>query len=117
MDPNPFATDSKIFEQRLLINDGYITLQGDSNTFIKMWVEVSTAGIHFELTSDVHLNVTAGFESWRTTGYRMVTDEQRKSIKLVASINSFSKFGTRTNILGRKQCSRDSTSIPVSGRC
>lgn len=65
MTPNPFETNSSSFEQHLYINDGYITLSGDYNTLIKLWVDMDTSGIHTEVTSDMYLNLTASFESWR----------------------------------------------------
>lgn len=79
MQPNPFATDAKVFQQRLLINDGYIEFLGDFNTSVKIWVDVKTSGIHAEAKSDQHMNVTVGLETWRTSGYQMVTDEQSQS--------------------------------------
>ncbi|KAF2479378.1 hypothetical protein BDY17DRAFT_318808 [Neohortaea acidophila] len=79
MDPNPFAVNSSMFEQRLNIIDGYITFQGDYNTTLTMWVDVSTSGIHVELEGDTPMNLTAGLESWRTSGYTMVENEQQQT--------------------------------------
>lgn len=79
LSPNPFATDAKVFEQRLHINDGYISVQGDNNSTVKIWVDANTSGIHTEVSSVVPLNMTASFETWRSYGYEMVTNEQRAS--------------------------------------
>lgn len=77
MTPNPFETNSTLFEQRLYINDGYITLSGDNNTLVKLWVDMDTSGIHTEVTSDSYLNLTASFESWRLTERRLGSTEKR----------------------------------------
>ena len=82
MDPNPFAVGAGFFEQRLLINDGYVTFSGANNTLIKLWVDVYTSAVHTEITSSIDLNLTASFESWRTAGHQMVAGdpgEQRRS--------------------------------------
>lgn len=77
MTPNPFETNSSSFEQHLYINDGYITLSGDHNTLVKLWVDMDTSGIHTEVTSDENLNLTASFEQWRLTERHLGSTEQR----------------------------------------
>ncbi|KAK1967055.1 hypothetical protein LY78DRAFT_607389 [Colletotrichum sublineola] len=77
--PNPFAANASRFEQRLNINDGYATIKGDHSTEIKIWVDMDTSAIHTEVTSAVPLNLTAGFESWRTQGHQMVANEQQQT--------------------------------------
>lgn len=79
LSPNPFATDAKVFEQRLNINDGFISVHGDNNSTVKIWVDANTSGIHAEVASVVPLNMTASFETWRSSGYQMVKNEQRAS--------------------------------------
>jgi len=78
MAPNPFAVDAATFEQRLDINDGYVVFSGDDDTTVKLWVDVDTSAINVEITSSIDLNLTAGFESWRTQGHQIVVDEQRE---------------------------------------
>ncbi|KAK1975702.1 hypothetical protein LZ30DRAFT_807420, partial [Colletotrichum cereale] len=77
--PNPFAPNASVFEQRLNINDGYVTIKGDHSTEVRLWVDVDTSAIHTEVTSSVPLNLTAGFESWRTQGHQMVSGEQQQT--------------------------------------
>ena len=78
MSPNPFATDASSFEQRLLINDGYIVVTGTDNTTVTLWVDVFNPVIHVEVTSSAQLNLTAALETWRTEGHNFTTDEQRE---------------------------------------
>ncbi|KAK2047260.1 hypothetical protein LZ31DRAFT_611068 [Colletotrichum somersetense] len=77
--PNPFAANASVFEQRLNINDGYATIRGDHSTEVKIWVDMDTSAIHTEVISAVPLNLTAGFESWRTQGHQMVAGEQQQT--------------------------------------
>ncbi|KAL4981591.1 Six-hairpin glycosidase-like protein [Aspergillus falconensis] len=79
LDPNPFAVNATKFEQRLHLNDGYMTLSGDDDTYMKLWVDVETSGIHVDVNSHELLNMTASFESWRTTGWQMKNGEQRQT--------------------------------------
>lgn len=79
MSPNPFVPGDRSFEQRLLINDGYATFKGANSTLVKVWVDVNSSAIHVEITSSIHLNLTAGFESWRTQGHNMVSNEQQET--------------------------------------
>jgi hypothetical protein len=83
MSPNPFAINASYFEQRLIINDGYITFSGANSTLIKLWVDIFHSVIHVELTSSSHMNLTASFETWRTAGHQMVSGEQRKTSILI----------------------------------
>lgn len=76
MEPNPFELTAASFEQRLHINDGYITFTGDYNTLIKIWVDMDTSGIHTEITSDNDLSLTASFENWRLTERPMSEGEE-----------------------------------------
>lgn len=82
LSPNPFAAGASPFEQRLLINDGYIKFTGANNTLLNVWVDVFNPVIHIEIASDELLNLTASFETWRTAGYQMTSGEQRKSFFL-----------------------------------
>ncbi|KAH8901604.1 hypothetical protein GQ53DRAFT_707960 [Thozetella sp. PMI_491] len=79
MSPNPFAINASNFEQRLRINDGYATFKGEYDTLVKLWVDVETFSIHSEITSSIELNLTAGFESWRTDGHQIVAVEQQET--------------------------------------
>ncbi|KAI7967989.1 hypothetical protein EIK77_007744 [Talaromyces pinophilus] len=91
MTPNPFEIKSSSFEQHLYINDGYITLSGDRNTLVKLWVDMDTSGIHTEVTSDENLNLTASFEQWRLTERRLGSTEQRSSTEQTSwGVNSVS---------------------------
>jgi hypothetical protein len=83
MSPNPFAMNACCFEQRLLINDGYVTFSGTNSTLIKLWVDVFHPVVHVEITGLSQMNLTASFETWRTAGHQMVSGEQRKNSSLV----------------------------------
>ncbi|KAF5541514.1 hypothetical protein FPHYL_11802 [Fusarium phyllophilum] len=48
-DPNPF--DSKSFEQRLLLNDGYVKYTDEDNATAKIWVDVFNPVVHIEVDS------------------------------------------------------------------
>jgi hypothetical protein len=82
LSPNPFATNACCFEQRLLINDGYVTFSGANSTLIKLWVDVFHPVVHVEITGSSQMNLTASFETWRTAGHQMVSGEQRKNSSL-----------------------------------
>ncbi|PCG95933.1 hypothetical protein PENOC_075280 [Penicillium occitanis (nom. inval.)] len=88
MTPNPFEIKSSSFEQHLYINDGYITLSGDRNTLVKLWVDMDTSGIHTEVTSDENLNLTASFEQWRLTERRLGSTEQQQTSWGVNSVSA-----------------------------
>ncbi|KAK4565236.1 hypothetical protein LTR86_003853 [Recurvomyces mirabilis] len=77
MDPNPFGTGCS-FEQRLLLNDGYAEVKGDDSTIVKIWVDVDTSDIHVEIDTAANITLRAAMESWRTSGYQMVTNEQQE---------------------------------------
>ncbi|KAI2819251.1 CAZyme family GH139 [Aspergillus niger] len=79
MQPNPFAVNATQFEQRLHLNEGYISFTGDNNTVIHIWVDVETSGIHVNVTSGSPVNLTASYENWRTKGWQMVEGEQRQT--------------------------------------
>ncbi|GLB09961.1 hypothetical protein AtubIFM57258_005895 [Aspergillus tubingensis] len=79
MQPNPFALNATQFEQRLHINEGYISFTGDNNTVVHIWVDVETSNIHVNVTAGIPVNLTASYENWRTTGWQMVEGEQRQT--------------------------------------
>lgn len=61
--PNPFK-DNEGFHQELVLKDGYIKI-AQKNTNIKLWVDVFKPVIHLDLKSDVPLQMTASYETWR----------------------------------------------------
>ena len=79
MEPNPFADDASTFEQRLLLEDGYIRLTGANHTSVDMWVDVFNPVIHADISSDIQLNLRATVESWRYQDHLMSTDEGGQS--------------------------------------
>ncbi|KUL85763.1 hypothetical protein ZTR_08530 [Talaromyces verruculosus] len=89
MEPNPFELTAASFEQRLHINDGYITFTGDYNTLIKIWVDMDTSGILTEITSDNDLNLTASFENWRLTERPISEGEE---VQTSWGVNPFGAF-------------------------
>jgi Domain of unknown function (DUF5703) len=64
--PNPF--DGKIFKQELHLQQGYVTVEGESNGIkatVKIWADVFNAVAHIDIISNKKINTEAAFESWR----------------------------------------------------
>ncbi|KEY63943.1 hypothetical protein S7711_11616 [Stachybotrys chartarum IBT 7711] len=72
--PNPFAAGD--FEQRLLINDGYIRFTGNDNTSVNLWVDVFNPVIHVEVDSPSEIAFQALYENWRFEDYQIRSGEQ-----------------------------------------
>lgn len=73
-DPNPFT--GGFFEQRLVINDGYVRFTGDHQTVVNLWVDVHNPVIHADIQSAIDIKVTASYENWRYEDYAMRQGEQ-----------------------------------------
>ncbi|MBI9061888.1 MAG: hypothetical protein JEZ14_07850 [Marinilabiliaceae bacterium] len=78
LQPNPF-TNATSFVQELKLKDGYVQITGNTaiegkNTQaqIRLWVDVHSSVIHADVESDIPVEVTASYESWRTE------DKERK---------------------------------------
>lgn len=71
--PNPFSNGT--FEQRLLLNDGYVRFTGNDNTTVNLWVDVFNPVIHVEINSALNIKVTASYENWRTEAYKFRSGE------------------------------------------
>ncbi|EPS30830.1 hypothetical protein PDE_05782 [Penicillium oxalicum 114-2] len=76
-DPNPFT--GGFFEQRLVINDGYVRFTGDHQTVVNLWVDVHNPVIHADIQSAIDIKVTASYENWRYEDYAMRQGEQAQS--------------------------------------
>jgi hypothetical protein len=64
--PNPF--DGGNFEQQLHLQQGYVSVKGNSNGVsaeIKIWADVMKPVAHIEISSNKKINVEAAYESWR----------------------------------------------------
>ncbi len=64
--PNPF--DGNIFKQELHLQEGYVTVEGESNAVkvtVKIWVDVFNPTVHAELNSSKQITAEAVYESWR----------------------------------------------------
>jgi hypothetical protein len=79
LDPNPFALGSTHFEQRLLLQDGFIQLTGSNSTIVRLWVDVFDPVIHVDFSSAIQLDVLIGLESWRHEDHLMSVGEQDQS--------------------------------------
>ncbi|KAL2202166.1 hypothetical protein CC79DRAFT_1280853 [Sarocladium strictum] len=77
LDPNPF--ESGDFEQRLLINDGYVRFIGNDNTTVNLWVDVFNPVIHVEIDCPNKASLTASYENWRHEDYIIRKGEQAQS--------------------------------------
>ena len=79
MDPNPFAVGAANFEQRLVLNEGFIQLSGANRSVVKLWVDVYSPVIHVEISSSLNMTLQAGLESWRYEDHLMSLGEQDQS--------------------------------------
>lgn len=77
--PNPFAGVTG-FQQSLRLEDGSILIstgeEGKESVHIKMWVDIFTQSIHFDLHSDKKIAMEAFYENWRTED-RELANEKR----------------------------------------
>jgi Domain of unknown function (DUF5703) len=77
--PNPF--NGKIFKQELHLQNGYVTIDGESNAVkasIKIWVDVFNPAAHIEVTASKKIEVEAAYESWRYQD-RLITKRENFS--------------------------------------
>lgn len=75
-DPNPF--DSKSFEQRLLLNDGYVKYTGEDNATAKIWVDVFNPVVHIEIDSPEKIRVKVAYETWRHKDRPIINEERNQ---------------------------------------
>ncbi|WP_462222677.1 DUF5703 domain-containing protein [Ferruginibacter sp.] len=64
--PNPF--DGKVFKQELHLQQGYVTVEGESNgvkATVKIWADVFNSVAHIDIKSNKKINTEAAYESWR----------------------------------------------------
>lgn len=77
--PNPFSLNATTFEQRLVINDGYVQFLGANNSRLVLWVDVFDPVIHVDFSIDYQVDLKASLESWRTEDRPMPLDERAQS--------------------------------------
>src|SRR5687767_6896203 len=75
-DPNPF--DDKSFEQRLLLNDGYVRYTGKNKATAKIWVDVFNPVVHVEVDSPKDISVKVSYENWRFKDREIVNEERNQ---------------------------------------
>ena len=75
-EPNPF--DDKSFEQRLLLNDGYVKYTGKDNATAKIWVDVFNPVVHIEVDSPERFAVKVAYENWRFQDREIVNEERNQ---------------------------------------
>jgi hypothetical protein len=66
LSPNPFA--GKKFKQELILQDGYIYIQGGNEKLsasVNIWVDAFNPIVHIDVQSNQTINATAAYESWR----------------------------------------------------
>ena len=64
--PNPF--NGKIFKQELHLQQGYVTVEGESNgvnIYVRIWADVFNPVVHIDINSNKNINTEAAYESWR----------------------------------------------------
>jgi hypothetical protein len=64
--PNVF--EGNVFKQELHLNDGYVTVEGESNrikAIVKIWADVFSPVAHIDISSNKKIVVEAAYESWR----------------------------------------------------
>jgi len=91
--PNLF--DGKIFKQELHLQEGYVTVEGESNgvkAIVKIWADVFNPVAHIDISSNKKINVEAAYESWRYQD-RVVTARENfgNSYKWAAPKNNIYK--------------------------
>ncbi|KAF4502148.1 hypothetical protein FAGAP_1628 [Fusarium agapanthi] len=74
-DPNPF--DSKLFEQRLILNDGYVKYTGEDNATAKIWV-VFNPVVHVEVYSPEKIAVKVAYKNWRYEDRPIINEERNQ---------------------------------------
>lgn len=75
-DPNPFGTNETAFEQRLHLNDGFVSFSGANQSILRIWVDVYQPVVHADFSSNMNVSLVAGLESWRTEDRLMTTAER-----------------------------------------
>ncbi|EXL92303.1 hypothetical protein ACKRZS_006772 [Fusarium odoratissimum] len=75
-DPNPF--DSKSFEQRLLLHEGYVKYTGEDNATAKIWVDIFNPVVHVEVDSPEKIAVKVAYESWRYEDRPIINEERNQ---------------------------------------
>jgi hypothetical protein len=98
--PNPF---SRIFKQELKLKEGYIEISGDNNTRIKLWVEVYKPVIHVEVNSDVKINASAIFETWRIEDHQLSEKERSQAFSFNSAPSDKFPVYTRKDIVIHKK--------------
>ena len=78
LNPNPFALGQQ-FEQRLLLEDGYIIFSGEQNSKITIWVDMFSPIIYADIDTPFLTTLSASFEMWRTEDHIMPLPEQAQS--------------------------------------
>ncbi len=67
LNPNPF--DGGIFRQELVLHEGLVKISGTKDGLdvqLKLWVDVFRPVIHIEVSSNRKVELTVGYESWRS---------------------------------------------------
>lgn len=79
LSPNPFIQYTK-FEQCLKLKDGSILISANKDNgesvCIKVWVDIFTQSIHFDMHSNKKIALEAFYENWRTED-KELTDKNR----------------------------------------
>lgn len=94
--PNLFS--GKVFRQELLLKEGYVTIEGESNGIkanIKIWADVFKPIAHIDISSNKKITVEAAYESWR---YQDRVIKARENFG-----NSWKWAGLKNNIYKKNQ--------------
>lgn len=79
LSPNPYASNS-VFKQYLNLKESTIYITSTDNygkeTIIKIWVDMFTHSLHYDITSSINVNCMISYENWRTTD-REISDINR----------------------------------------
>lgn len=78
-DPNPFALNASGFEQRLVVNDGFVQISGAYGANLRLWVDVYNPVIHADFRCNMSVSLRASLETWRTSDHLMSTAERAQS--------------------------------------
>jgi hypothetical protein len=81
LSPNPFEEGS-VFSQELKLGEGFVEIKGRKGKLsatVKIWVDVFRPVVQVDVTSNKPLQMTAGYESWRTQDRELKGAEKNSS--------------------------------------
>lgn len=79
LSPNPFVNYTS-FKQKLNLEEGSITLSATQasapSVTLKIWVDIFTQSVHFDLTTNKNIQLEAFYENWRTEDKELANEKR-----------------------------------------